>query len=121
MNDYDFEAQNAEDRAWARRQKMEAQSALTKRMIVATSGFDAAWKRWRDGRQHVQALREGYIKPKKHFEVDWNKVAYSALCQIVNIAITLACIFNGNYFVGPIVFVLLLGLNYLMLISDKDN
>ena len=119
MNNYDEETLKAHERSAGRRAKMEAQSALNRKMIVNTAGFNAAWKSWRKKRQHVQALREGYIEPQEHFELDWDKVWYTGGCQIMNLFLTTSCVLRGSYIMALVTFASLIVFNLILLVSDK--
>jgi hypothetical protein len=122
MRDYFYsDNERAFEKQEARAYKQRAKDALTKRMIKQTSGFGKTFKRWRANREKLEAYRMGVWKPETKTEVDWGKISYTAILQVINIAILTGCIISGGWFVPILTVPVLIALNIFLLTKDREG
>ena len=109
------------DKQDKRAYKQRAKDALTNRMIRKTSGFGGAYKRWRDNREKLEAYRMGVWKPENKYELDWGKVGYTALLQLISLAIVVGCILSGGWFISILTVPVFIALNVFLLTKREGN
>jgi hypothetical protein len=105
----------------ARLYKDRAKQALTKRMIKQTAGWSETYKKWRDNSEKLEAYRAGHWKPEKKFELDWGKVSYTALLQLMNALVAAGCILTGGWAFALLTVPAFIALNFYFLIKDSEG
>ena len=123
MRDYFFgDTERENDKQEARGYKSRAKDAMTRKMFKNTAGWGETYKRWRENKSKLIAMRENGWKPApKGFEPDWGKVGYTASIQLMSALIAVGCILGG---VWPLIFLTapaLIALNGYFLLKDREG